>query len=185
MRPLVVFGFAVVVALASTVRNAHASCDRLWLQADLGVPSAVGLLLKRECDGQTLALGVSGHRQSFLNSYTDRITGAENPDVKLLSVMKVWDIPYKWGYVDASAGLGYMRGEWGRNCEDAPRGWFSIYPSYVCDFEKVSSFAVPMQATAVLGKYLGIGVNLNLVIGFEGVSFVSTGFSVPIGDFTL
>lgn len=161
--------------------SALGECSRLWVQPDLGF-SGAGLWIKKTCHNSTLALGVFTYRdEALFSSYVDRDTGLSvSPRVKTLSVLKVWDSSFGWGYADAGVGLGLASGDKAKNCSGEP-GFLSTL--YSCKIENVTTIGVPLHASAVLGRYVGIGLSVNTFLSLEGFLGASIGFSIPIGKF--
>ena len=129
------------------------------------------------------ALVGAGYRQeSLFTGYSDRETGMEfDPTFNTLAVSKLWSAPYAWGYADVGVGLGIGKGEWLDNCEDTEPDLLGS--SRECDVHKGTRIGVPLQASAVFGKYVGIGVSLNVFIQKDKMHSQLL-FIIPLGKFT-
>lgn len=172
-----ILGSLMVIAGAT-----HASCDRLWAQAEIGYRGA-GALLKADCGSLDLAVGVIQYENvALFTSYHARATGrSADPSIKVFSVMKMWNRPAGWGLVDVGLGIGYAEGEWFENCKEDTALFMT---SYICDVGDVSSLGIPIHASAAIGRNLGIGFSGNLFIGADGTNAGSLGVTVPLGKFT-
>ena len=188
---LIIFiGFIVFINIA------HANEKNIW--AELSVGGGGELLgtkvnFKYGNDTSNWAFELAQYDElRILSHVKDRGNGSYvDVNLKTLGVTKNWNRIGKWGYTEVGIGLGAAEGTWAKNCttvkESAPASlssWLS-YASYhdVCDISDGVRFGIPLHASAVFGKYLGIGITANAFITNEGLH---AGFMVtlPIGDFT-
>lgn len=163
---------------------AYSQFDRYWLEVSGGVNGETVKLKVREGDQGWALLhsrytedGFFGPRNK--NRETSKVHDTE---FKVYGITKTYSMPYKWGYVDVGAGLGYGDGAWSENCEPSDGGFFDS--RNVCDLKEGSSIGIPLHGAMTFGKYLGIGVNVDVFLSLERGSVTQVGLVIPFGVFT-
>ncbi|WP_188151458.1 hypothetical protein [Teredinibacter waterburyi] len=161
--------------------EAYGECKRILIQPDLALNGS-GVWIKKTCHKSTLALGAIKYRDGALfSSFIDRVTGESiNPRLQTVNLLKVWNNSFGWGYTDFGLGVGIAHGEKARNCSSQPAFLGTLHR---CKVDSISTIGLPINATAVVGKYVGIGFSANIFLSLEGVLGASAGFSIPIGKF--
>lgn len=161
----------------------YAEYDRAWLQLGSGLGAFnAQAKLESENSGWAYEAAAYYHEDYLLNSTVERGNGKELKTMfKVLAVSKLWSAPFSWGYADVGIGLGIGQGSWKDNCSELEDEGF--FKTDECDVKKGTRIGIPLQASAVIGKYVGLGVSLNAFIQQDRrhASFLIT---VPLGIFT-
>lgn len=175
--------FATSLFLFSTASQAE--YDRYWLELSAGFAEGETLKLKAR-DGNTgWALIHSRYTEDkFLGPADFNRATLEKLDTeyKVYGVSKFISAPFNWGYAEVGLGLGYGNGSWSENCSDYEKSLFGI--SQKCDLKEGGTFGVPFHASATLGRYIGIGVNMDVFLTLDRGTISQVGIVIPFGLFT-
>jgi hypothetical protein len=161
----------------------YAEYDRAWLQLGSGFGTFnVQAKVENENSGWAYEAAAYYHEDFLLDSTVDRDNGEELKTMfKVLAVSKLWSAPFSWGYADVGIGLGIGQGSWKDNCSRLDDGGF--FKTDECDVKEGTRIGIPLQASAVIGKYVGLGISFNAFIPQDRTH---AGFliTVPLGKFT-
>jgi len=159
-----------------------------WLQVNGDIAGQSGIQLKmldRSVDrstGYTLDLHRYSTTDGFFNSIVDRVTDSPiDSHINTVSVLKLWAINSRFSYLDFGVGLGVANGEWAVNCSDERSTFLGSVAD--CDIEERTRLGIPLQVSAALGRYIGVGLFASTFITEESKPRFSLGLSVPIGNF--
>jgi len=171
----------------------YADDKNAWVEISLGGGSdfiGTNINAKYGDDISNWAVELGGYSGRNLFSHIeDRSNEAHDVHVGVttLGLTKNWNKIMKWGYTEAGIGLGVAKGTWAKNCKTVkePSQPYSLFSnSYdVCDISDGIRLGVPIHATAVFGKYLGIGITAKAFITSEGLH-AGLMLTIPLGDFT-
>lgn len=122
--------------------------------------------------------------QSSFSTYVSR---ADNSEVehksKGLGITKNWTLMGRWGYIDGGLGLGVVKGSWLSDCTlDSANSSF-LSSVYECSEKSGYRPGIPVHATAVFGRYMGIGLTLSAFLTNEH-THAGVFVTVPFGNFT-
>lgn len=176
-----VFSRLAVVAIAFfNSQFAHAS-ERYWGEFGLDLGGGAHVEFKHVDGNQGWAVGLLRAEQDFLLlSNLDRQTMEQaDASVHIFSIVRTWSRSNSWGNLDAGVGLGFASGNWVDNCEPLLNN--RSY-SELCDVVDVGDIGLPLKLSASVGKYLGFGVSVNVLVT-ESRTFRGLSFFVPFGYF--
>lgn len=174
----------LAISLFLTTYSAYADYDKYWLEVSEGLQYGATIKLKVRDNDKGWALVHSKYTEeeffgtTNFNRETKRRHDAE---FKVYGVTRFVSMPFRWGYVDAGAGLGYGKGTWSENCEHYKDGFLGS--SDICDLKDGSSLGIPLHASASWGKYIGIGVNVDVFLSLERETTAQVGLVIPFGLF--
>ncbi len=174
---------AIGLCLLSTV--AQAEYDRYWLEYSEGLQYGSSFKIKVRDNDKGWAFVHSNYTEEefFGTTNLNRVTKTRHDaEFKVYGVTRFVSIPYSWGYVDAGAGLGYGDGTWSKNCEHYQDGLLGS--SDICDLKEGASIGIPLHASATFGKFIGIGVNVDVFLSLERDTTAQVGLVIPFGLFT-
>lgn len=174
--------FKWIVILLCFSGFCSADYDKAWVQLGTGL-NGYNLQFKVLDNHSGWSLDAAMYNGSgVFSSLHDRETGLDvDPEFRIVGVSKIWAAPFRWGFADAGIGLGVGNGEWTDNCEKT--GSVFISSIYECDLNKGTRVGIPLQASAVVGKYIGIGLSINVFLQ-EDHSHAIASLSIPLGKFT-
>lgn len=124
---------------------------------------------------------------SLFNRYYDRETGDQlDGRFSTLGLMRIFSARAKYAVADVGIGLGVGSGDWYTNCRESPsdvdQTSLSLGRDHECDAHSGTQIGIPFQATAIVGRYLGVGVALQGFFSDKNNQF-SVGFTLPLGTF--
>lgn len=182
----------LLLFLASALSfKSYGSFENTWIEMG-GGSGGVNFKIKTFEQNTGWAIEGNSYRKTygpvFSNTIYDRATGEDvEPEFDAINVYKTWVWPYRLGYVDVGLGLGAGRGDWANDCkeveEDSGGFSFNLGSSYECDINQGTRIGIPLQASAVFGKYLGIGISFNVFLS-KNAKLGQLLFTIPIGSFT-
>lgn len=174
------FSLIYILFCSSSVFAEH---DRAWLQLGSGLGAFnVQAKVENGDSGWAYEAAAYYHEDYLLDSTVERGNGRELKTMfKVLAVSKLWSAPFSWGYADVGVGLGIGQGSWKENCTGLDDDVF--FKTDECDVKEGARIGIPLQASAVIGKYVGLGVSLNAFIqqDHKHIGFL---IAVPFGIFT-
>jgi hypothetical protein len=145
-----------------------------WVEVVMG--NATGLEYKHVRDGKGWALSAVLYEKPWGDAYyyrdSNRSFDEENREY---SVLRIYNEPGAWSYLDFGIGLGYADAVMAENCE-------TVAGNDVCDAEEKSGLVVPLEASFAVGKYSGIGIKLKGSVGAVNEGVIS--IFIPLGKFT-
>lgn len=175
--------FVISLFLFST--TSYAEYDRYWLELSAGFAHGETLKLKARDGEMGWALIHSKYDESkFLGpaNYNRATLEKLDTEYKVYGVSKFVSFPFNWGYAEAGLGLGYGNGSWSENCSDYEQSLFGT--SQKCDLKEGGTFGVPFHASATFGRYIGIGVNMDVFLTLDRGTISQVGLVIPFGLFT-
>jgi len=175
--------FAIILFLFST--TSYAEYNRYWLELSAGLAKGETLKLKVRDDDMGWALIHSKYDENKFLGPADfnRVTLEKlDTEYKVYGVSKFISAPFNWGYAEVGLGLGYGNGSWSENCSDYKETWFGT--SQKCDLKEGGTFGVPFHASATFGRYIGIGVNMDVFLTLDRGTISQVGLAIPFGLFT-
>ena len=183
-------GKVIVLILLISTSFSHAEFDRAWVEFSAGysgTSGAISLQLKTDNAGAGWALEATKYNHySSVDSYVEQgdHSGEElEAQFKVLSVSKLWSKAANWGYADVGIGLGVGRGEWTENCSPLNSST-SYFKKTECDLKEATTIGIPLQASAVFGRYVGVGLSLHAFIQPDNVHKGIAMITIPFGAFT-
>lgn len=177
MRTLAIISFVIF----SFSISAEDNFEHLWVELGVG-PQGVAINLKAVDDDFNWAIEGATYTDPVYTSYQDRDTGNTfDFNVVTLGVTKNWSAIRRWGYLDAGIGLGAGKGTWAEDCGDSVSTF--LHTTEICDSTSTIKLGIPLHASVVFGKYLGIGLTANAFITNDVKSW-NVMLTVPLGDFT-
>ena len=183
MKKIVLILFFVISS-----EHSHAEYNRAWLEVGAsGSSTVIQVKARDEYQGWALSyLNYQDHHDSFLkifpDSYRDKNTMEFiETDLDVFAISKFVSAPFSWGYADVGIGVGVGKGQWLDNCNKT--GSF-LGDQYECDLREGTKLGLPFQASATLGRYIGIGVNFNMFLAFDLRPHYQLALTVPLGKFT-
>lgn len=183
-------GKLIVLILFISTSFSHAELDRAWLEFSAGysgTSGAISLQVKANYAGSGWALGATKYNHySSVDSYVERGDGSGEEleaQFKVLGVSKLWSRASIWGSADVGIGLGVGRGEWTENCSPLDSR-SSYFKKIECDVKEGATIGIPLQISAVFGKYVGIGLSLHAFIQPDNVHKGFAMITIPFGVFT-
>ena len=166
-------------------QTATAEFNHFWVEAGEGI-NGERILLKTTFDDSAWALGFYSFKPAdgfYGFSPVDRETGESlDPRFNVIGLSRMLSARFGWGYADVGIGLGIGKGEWLDDCKDDDHDGF-FYSDDLCDLKEGTRIGIPFHASAVLGKFVGVGVGLGAFIQ-EDHSHVQFGITLPLGYFT-
>jgi hypothetical protein len=147
----------------------HADEKNIWGELSVGgsggyLGTKVNFKLGDETSNWAIEL-VQFEKSTSFSHIENRDDGSYvNVNFKTLGGTKNWNRIGEWGYSELGVGLGIAEGTWAKNCtavKESVSPYLSSWllsPSYydVCDISDGVRFGIPLHASAVFGKYLGM-----------------------------
>jgi hypothetical protein len=159
------YSSAIFVVLCSVSSSVRAEFENIWIELGAAIQGA-SISLKAIDDDFNWALESAIYTEPMATSYQDRDTGKYiNFSVVTLGVTHNWTSIGYWGYLDAGLGLGIGKGTWITDCGESRRKFFST--TTVCESSSGFRPDVLLHASAVFGKYFGIGITANAFITLD------------------
>lgn len=174
---------AIVLAFFSI--SSYCKYDAYWLEASGGLEYGETYKFKIRDDYKGWALIYSRYSEDeFLgNSHVDRNTLDKiEPEFRVYGISRFVSAPFKWGNADVGIGLGYGHGDWSENCKANDEGLFGTTTEQ-CELKSGSSIGIPVHASATLGRYVGVGVNIDVFFSYKLDPMVQVGLVIPLGLF--
>ena len=174
-----------LISLLTFSVTSHAEYDRYWLELSTSFVEGSTFKLKAR-DGNTgWSLIHSRYTEDkFLGpaDYNRATLEKLDTEYRVYGVSKFISAPFNWGYAEVGLGLGYGNGSWSENCTDYEESWFGT--SQKCDLKEGGTFGFPFHASATVGRYIGIGVNVDVFLSLERGTVSQFGIVIPFGLFT-
>lgn len=154
-----------------------------WIQPDSSITGGAGAQIKGDVYSGKYSLNLHRYHtpgKGIIDGVVDKDTGQSvTPRYNTISVLKLWSAHFNKGYLDFGLGMGVGKGTWGEDCEES-EGFFNDKHCRIVEGEQLG---LPWQASAVFGKYVGIGFSIT---GFltHTHSHVTGGITIPLGVFT-
>lgn len=170
----------IVLTLVAMLGCSAAFADRsaTWIEPGITFDgSALLLQLKhfKNRNGYTVGFFSRDLKDPRLNLLDSATNQEVEPGHNVIMAMRSWSIYGKYVHTDISLGLAYVAGEFTDNCELRDNREF-------CDISEADTLGIPIQLSYSLGKYLGGGGSLTLVLTDEQpTGMISVSF--PIGRF--
>jgi hypothetical protein len=162
--------------------SAQADYDNLWLELGHSL-SGTSVNIKAIDDEFNWAIEGAVYYSPLFTLYEDRETNeTDNTKFSTLSMTKNWTLIGKLGYLDVGAGLGVGNGSWVTSCSEAKHGGF-LTTTELCDVHEGTRIGIPLHASAVFGRYFGIGITARAFIT-SGQSYANLMITLPFGNFT-
>lgn len=181
-----------IVLCICSAQTAYAQCEHLWFMPEVGFGPVGGTEQKTtqvgsvrvyaECYGRKYGLEISRFSKgNFFASFHDRRSG-ESSDLESynVAIFKHWGRSSDWGYRGYSLGLGLGETYKVSRCTTTSGFWGDAKE---CDIDKVAALGIPLQASAILGRYVGVGVSAQALFLTTGDVKMTFRLSVPIGKF--
>ncbi|MBC6905921.1 hypothetical protein DWB84_10675 [Saccharophagus sp. K07] len=178
----------LLIFLLSQIPKCFADYDRAWMEFGSSSWENAAVKIKfQDLQKAGWAFGYSQYDGDPGYIRTGRIEQNKwetfNPLFKTASVSRFISATSGWGYADAGIGLGVGTGSWTENCGSLQvDGLF--FPIRRCDEKKGTLIGIPFYATAVLGRYAGIGLYVEAFYTQRLKTQVQAGIAIPIGKFT-
>lgn len=172
--------------------DALAAPDFYWLELinDAGVVDSrlvhqAGVQFKWS-DGRN-GYAVNALYVDLWDSYLRNADETLNTSSFSVNALKLYSRHYRFNYLDAGIGLGVNYGSSLKNCQqfrsDERDGrWASLGNTEYCEVDKGFRVGIPVQATAVLGRFGGVGLSVNGFVSYEN-SYYSINLTLPFGLF--
>ncbi|MGV2871504.1 hypothetical protein [Colwellia sp. E150_009] len=177
-----------LIILTTFTFTVHADNSNVWAEWGAGggndlIGYSMNLKLGDESTNWAIELGYLEDFQVF--SYVEDRKNGGTADIKMttLGLTKNWNNIGSWGYKEAGIGLGIVKGTWANDCSREDSGNTLSGRHDVCDISDGIRFGIPMHASAVFGKYLGIGITVKAFLTTEN-THAGIMITIPIGDFT-
>ncbi|WP_293751622.1 hypothetical protein [uncultured Paraglaciecola sp.] len=176
---LILITFITFLLFSNSVQ---ADYDNVWLELSHSL-SSTGVNLKAVEGNFNWAIEGAVYYSPIFTLYEDRDTQqTKSTTFTTLGVTKNWSSIGNWGYLDLGVGLGIGKGTWVTNCEKGSHsGLFGS--TELCNIHNGIRVGVPLHASAVFGKYFGIGISAKAFIS-SGQSHANLMVTFPFGDFT-
>lgn len=122
--------------------------------------------------GESAGISISDNKRGWNfavsrhgNPYSDKI-------IESYEISRTYQKPFRSGFAEFGVGIAYMHGICGASCIDKYEG------------KEVSTFAIPLIASATFGRYVGISWSVRLLkTSDSGIQTAIVGLSFPIGNF--
>ena len=174
--------FPLWIIMAS--QTANAEFNHFWVEAGDGLYGE-RILLKTTYDNSAWALGLYSFKpaEGFYGfSPVDRNTGESlDPKFNAIGLSRMLSARFGWGYADVGIGLGIGKGSWFEDCKDSDSDGFSS--DDLCDLKEGTRIGIPLHASAVLGKFVGVGFGAGAFIQQDDIH-LQFGVVLPLGNFT-
>ncbi|MDN3651479.1 hypothetical protein QWY77_01605 [Thalassotalea ponticola] len=164
---------------------AYCEYDSYYVEPSFSFAHGETLKVKARDENKGWALIYSKYtNDEFLGAGQYDRESFESLDAKfnVYGVSWVGSAPYSFGYADAGIGVGYATGTWVDNCEKYEQGLWGY--SELCDLNDDSGIGIPLHASLSFGKYIGLGVNIDVFLSFDFKPIAQVGFVIPLGGFT-
>lgn len=165
--------------------TAYSEYNRYWIELSSGVVGGTTIKVKMREEHKGWALIYSTYDQELFFGQTDVNRETQEPinaKFNVYGVSRFFSSSFSWGYADAGIGLGCGNGTWSENCRDRKERLFGS--SLQCDPKSGSTLGIPLHASASLGKYIGIGINIDIFLSPVSGNFTQVGIVIPLGLFT-
>ena len=168
-----------------------------WLEVSSGFAGDfIGAVvnLKMGNDDYNWAVEIGKYTEfKFLSSTEDSRSGTTaDLEMTTVALTKNWNKIRKFGYLEAGIGLAVAKGSWATSCRKKrvsstlgthPLSFEGIGSRDVCNISEGVTLGVPLHASAVFGKYAGIGIMAKAFLTKYG-SHAGIMIILPFGNFT-
>lgn len=177
----------LVLCFAVFSIQAHAEKTNFWVELGLA-QDGVTAHIKQRKGHQGWAYSYYNFQnptEMFIASYDYVARNTMEPvqaDFHVLGISRFTSASFGWGYADVGVGLGIGKGDWLENCDRSSS--FVFHTTYECDLKDGSRLGIPIHASAVLGRYAGIGVSFNMFVSLDFEPQYQLALTIPLGNFT-
>lgn len=179
------FFFSITVRADDS--NVPLRASNIW--GEISVGGGGGLVgasvnLKYGDEHSNWALEIGRYDEFSVFSYTEDRESETTTEIEVTTIglTKNWNNIGKWGYTEVGIGIGVADGTWASNCVPVNDN-SSLSSRDVCDITDGVKFGIPVHASAVFGKYFGIGITVKAFVTSEDAQ-AGLLVTLPFGDFT-
>jgi hypothetical protein len=185
---IIIIGF---VFLSTTVcaddSTVHVDDSNVWVEFSVGgggdlVGASVNFKYGDEHSNWALEIGQYDEFSVFSSTEDRENAASTDVEVTTIGLTKNWNNIGKWGYSEIGIGIGVADGTWSSNCLPVNNN-SSLSSRDVCDITDGVKFGIPVHASAVFGKYFGIGITAKAFVTSED-AHLGLMVTLPFGDFT-
>lgn len=174
----------IITTIIALLFSSHSfsNYEHTWIQTEAGLLGGTHFQINTVENNTGWAITYSNYQENIaLTSHINRETGKPaETNLDALSISKTLAAPLSWGLINIGLGLGVSQGTWLENCSDNQQHF--IGSSKLCDQRNGSQLGIPLHASAIFGRYIGIGMSLQAFVQ-EDRTFLDLTFLFPLGAF--